>query len=105
MDQRTTLSLEFVERQRNRLEALRDQLRGEEEQAVAAQQSFQQAYGSEAHEFEDEGLRRGVERIRSRQAFPTWTPLICQAPSFVLARRKRLHPYIRPHGSALGRGP
>lgn len=80
MDQRTTLSLEFVKRQRNRLEALRDQLRGEEEQAVAAQQSFQQAYGSEAHEFEDEGqslakeeirqgLRRGVERIRSRQAF------------------------------------
>jgi hypothetical protein len=48
MGQRTTLSLEFVERQRNRLEALRDQLRGEEEQAVAAQQSFQRAYGSAA---------------------------------------------------------
>ena len=47
MDQTTTLSLEYVERQRNRLEAMRDQLRGEEEQAVAVQQSFPQAYGSE----------------------------------------------------------
>jgi hypothetical protein len=33
MDIPSPLSLEFVERRRNRLEALRDQLRGEEEQA------------------------------------------------------------------------
>jgi len=47
------LSQEFVERQRKRLEALRDQLLGAEGSAVADARSFQEEHGEEAGDFED----------------------------------------------------
>ncbi len=52
-DHNAGLSEEFVERQRKRLEALRDQLLGAEGSAVADARAFQQEYGQEARDSED----------------------------------------------------
>jgi DnaK suppressor protein len=53
-DHDAALSLEFIERQRRRLEALRRQVLGAEEQTIANQQTFQEEHGDEAQELEDE---------------------------------------------------
>lgn len=49
-----TLSEEFIAQQRTRLEALRRQLLGGEEDAIASERSDEQEHGEEAEEFEDE---------------------------------------------------
>ena len=50
----TPLSAEFVTQQRKRLEALRRQLLGTEENTIARGRATQQEHGQEAEEFEDE---------------------------------------------------
>lgn len=50
----TPLSAEFVTQQRKRLEALRRQLLGTEENAIARERVTQQEHGEEAEEVEDE---------------------------------------------------
>jgi len=49
-----TLSEEFIAQQRTRLEALRQQLLGGEENTIANQRSDEQEHGDEAEEYEDE---------------------------------------------------
>ena len=48
------LSREFIEQQRRRLEALRHQLLGGEEETLAKDRVFEEQHGEEAAEFEDE---------------------------------------------------
>ena len=48
------LTPEFVARQRERLEALREQLRGADRASAAQDRSFHEAHGDEAREFEDD---------------------------------------------------
>ena len=48
------LAPEFIARQRERLEALREQLRGADRTAAAQARSFREEHGDEAREFEDE---------------------------------------------------
>lgn len=52
-DQNANLSREFIEQQRERLEALRKQLRGGEESRSASDRTFREEHGGEAREFED----------------------------------------------------
>jgi DnaK suppressor protein len=49
-----TLSEDFITQQRTRLEALRRQLLGAEEDTLASERSDEQEHGEEAEEFEDE---------------------------------------------------
>jgi len=51
---KTTLSETFIAQQRTRLEALRQQLLGGEEQQIATERSFQELHGDEPEEFEDD---------------------------------------------------
>lgn len=53
-DHDAPLSREFIEQQRRRLEALREQLLGGEERTTANQRAFQEEHGGEAKELEDE---------------------------------------------------
>ena len=50
---KSSLSRAFIERQRQRLEALRAQLLGAEKQTAVGERSFQEAHGAEAQEFEE----------------------------------------------------
>lgn len=50
----STSSRDFIERQRKRLEALREQLLSGEENTLANRRAFQQEHGDEAHELEEE---------------------------------------------------
>ena len=50
---KSAFSREFIEQQRQRLEALRMQLLGGEQTALARARAFREAHGDEAHEFED----------------------------------------------------
>lgn len=50
----STLSPDFIEQQRKRLEAMRRQLLGGEENTIADEASLQSEHGDEAHEFEDD---------------------------------------------------
>lgn len=50
----TTLDQQFIEQQRKRLEALRRQLLGGEQEAIAKERALQEERGDEAQEFEDE---------------------------------------------------
>jgi len=52
-EQRTDLSPDFIEKQRQRLVALRGRLLGGEENNLARERTFQQQYGDEAAEEED----------------------------------------------------
>jgi DnaK suppressor protein len=53
-DHDVPLSREFIEQQRRRLEALREQLLGGEGRTIANQRAFQEEHGGEAQELEDE---------------------------------------------------
>ncbi len=50
-----SLDPEFIERQRRRLEALRDQLLGVERTMIAEERSFQEKHGSEVEDEADAG--------------------------------------------------
>lgn len=50
---KSSLSRAFIERQRQRLEALHAQLLGAEKQTAVGERSFQEAHGAEAQEFEE----------------------------------------------------
>lgn len=52
-DQQSDLSEEFIAQQRTRLEALRRQLLGGEENTIAGDRSAEEEHGDEAEEFED----------------------------------------------------
>lgn len=59
------LDASFVERQRARLEALRDELLGGEQRVIAEQRADRELHGNEAREFEDEAqsmAQREVEQ-------------------------------------------
>jgi DnaK suppressor protein len=53
-EQQGKLSDEFIAQQRQRLEALRRQLLGGEENTIANQRTAEEEHGEEAEEFEDE---------------------------------------------------
>ncbi|PTE01955.1 TraR/DksA family transcriptional regulator [Pandoraea apista] len=59
----STLSPAFIERQRKRLEAMRQQLLGSEEDAIANEASLQSEHGDEAHEFEDDAQSLAQDEI------------------------------------------
>ena len=61
-----TLSEEFIAQQRTRLEALRQQLLGAEEDTIASERSDEQEHGDEADEFEDEA--QGMAQNEVNQA-------------------------------------
>jgi len=48
------LSRKFIEQQRTRLQALRDQIRGGEQKTAMAVRTLQEERGGEAHEFEED---------------------------------------------------
>jgi DnaK suppressor protein len=52
-DHDATLSREFIEQQRSRLETLRNELLGGEGRTIANQRAFQELHGGEAQELED----------------------------------------------------
>jgi DnaK suppressor protein len=63
--QHPELDASFVERQRARLEALRDELLGGEQRVIAEQRADRELHGNEAREFEDEAqsmAQREVEQ-------------------------------------------
>lgn len=66
-DQNATFSPEFIERQRARLAALRDQLLGGEARAISDERTEQEEHGEEAQEFEDEAqdmAQNEIDRTR-----------------------------------------
>ena len=62
-DQRETLSKEFLEQQRERLDALRQTLLGGEENTIANERVDQEQHGSEAEEFEDAAQAMAQQEI------------------------------------------
>src|SRR3978361_1193876 len=65
-EQQGKLSDEFIARQRQRLEALRRQLLGAEENTIANQRTAEEEHGDEAEEFEDEA--QGMAQNEVNQA-------------------------------------
>jgi DnaK suppressor protein len=63
----TALTREFIEQQRNRLEALRDELLGAERMLVDDVKTFHEVQGDEAQEFEDLAQDQAREEIRQAQ--------------------------------------
>ena len=61
------LTPEFIAQQRQRLEALRRQVLGGELSATGERRSFEENYGDEAMEFEDEAQDSAVEEVRQAQ--------------------------------------
>jgi DnaK suppressor protein len=61
-----TLSEEFITQQRKRLEALRRELLGGEEDTIANERTAQEQHGDEAEEFEDEA--QGMTQHEVNQA-------------------------------------
>lgn len=61
------LSPEFIAKQRQRLEALRQQVLGGELSSNANRRSFEEEYGGEAMEFEDEAQDSAQEEVRQAQ--------------------------------------
>ena len=61
------LSPEFIAKQRQRLEALRQQVLGGELSSNANRRSFEEEHGDEAMEFEDEAQDAAQEEIRQAQ--------------------------------------
>jgi DnaK suppressor protein len=66
-EQHAPLSREFIEQQRQRLEALRRQVLGGEEAATETRRVFQEDHGDEAEEFEDEAQDYAQEEVRQAQ--------------------------------------
>ena len=56
-------SPDFIERQRQRLEALRGQLLGGEEDTIAKERAFQQEHGNEAQEIEEQAQGMAQKEI------------------------------------------
>lgn len=65
-DQQVKLSDEFIAQQRTRLEALRQQLLGGEENTIADERTDEEEHGDEADEFEDEA--QGMAQNEVNQA-------------------------------------
>ncbi|MFL9900473.1 TraR/DksA family transcriptional regulator [Paraburkholderia fungorum] len=65
-EQQGKLSDEFIAQQRQRLEALRRQLLGGEENTIANQRTAEEEHGDEAEEFEDEA--QGMAQNEVNQA-------------------------------------
>ncbi|MEA3088285.1 MAG: DnaK suppressor protein [Paraburkholderia sp.] len=65
-EQQGKLSDEFIAQQRQRLEALRRQLLGGEENTIANQRTAEEEHGEEAEEFEDEA--QGMAQSEINQA-------------------------------------
>jgi DnaK suppressor protein len=65
-EQQGKLSDEFIAQQRQRLEALRRQLLGGEENTIANQRTAEEEHGEEAEEFEDEA--QGMAQSEVNQA-------------------------------------
>ena len=65
-DQPGALSDEFIAQQRARLEALRRELLGGEENTIAAERTHEEQHGDEAEEFEDEA--QGMAQNEVNQA-------------------------------------
>jgi DnaK suppressor protein len=63
---RSSLTREFIEQQRQRLNALREQLLGAEEQTDAGERAFEEEYGGEAQEIEDRA--QDVSQSETNQA-------------------------------------
>jgi DnaK suppressor protein len=62
-DQKGTLSQDFLEQQRERLDALRQTLLGGEESTIASGRVDQEQHGSEAEEFEDAAQAMAQQEI------------------------------------------
>jgi DnaK suppressor protein len=62
-EQHAGLSREFIEQQRQRLVALRNQLLGSEENAQARERGFQLEHGDEAEEEEDEAQDMALQEV------------------------------------------
>jgi DnaK suppressor protein len=58
-----TLSEDFIAQQRTRLEALRRELLGGEENTIASERSDEQEHGEEAEEFEDEAQGMAQDEV------------------------------------------
>lgn len=65
-EQQGTLSDEFIAQQRTRLLALRQELLGGEENAIAGERTAEELHGDEADEFEDEA--QGMAQNEVNQA-------------------------------------
>ncbi|MFL9909924.1 TraR/DksA family transcriptional regulator [Paraburkholderia sp. RL17-337-BIB-A] len=65
-EQQGKLSDEFIAQQRQRLDALRQQLLGGEENTIANQRTAEEEHGDEAEEFEDEA--QGMAQNEVNQA-------------------------------------
>lgn len=59
----STLSPAFIEQQRKRLEAMRQQLLGGEENTIADEASLQSEHGDEAQEFEDDAQTLAQDEV------------------------------------------
>jgi DnaK suppressor protein len=62
-EQQGDLSDEFIAQQKKRLEALRRELLGGEEDTIADERTAQEEYGDEAEEYEDEAQRMAQNEI------------------------------------------
>jgi DnaK suppressor protein len=58
-----TLSEDFIAQQRTRLEALRRELLGGEEDSIASERSDEQEHGEEAEEFEDDAQGMAQDEV------------------------------------------
>ncbi len=61
--QNATSNQEFIEQQRKRLEALRQQLLGAEEETIAKERAFREDHGHEVQEFEDDAQDRAPREV------------------------------------------
>ncbi|ALS61840.1 TraR/DksA family transcriptional regulator [Pandoraea norimbergensis] len=59
----STLTPAFIEQQRKRLEAMRQQLLGGEENTIADEASLQSEHGDEAQEFEDDAQTLAQDEV------------------------------------------
>ncbi|VVE05797.1 conjugal transfer protein TraR [Pandoraea iniqua] len=59
----STLDPAFIEQQRKRLETMRRQLLGGEENTIADEASLQSEHGDEAHEFEDDAQTLAQDEV------------------------------------------
>ena len=66
-EQHAPLSREFIEQQRQRLEALRRQVLGGEEAGTETRRAFEEDHGDEAEEFEDVAQDYAQEEVRQAQ--------------------------------------
>jgi DnaK suppressor protein len=65
--EQASLSPEFIAQQRKRLETLRRQVLGSEQDNQHSRRSFEEEHGDEAEEFEDEAQDLAQEEVRQAQ--------------------------------------